>query len=99
MAREKKSEKRARRSFTDEFKSEAVALADKVGVKEAAEQLGLQSTQLYGWRSRANQAGQRSVAEQSLATENARLKRQLAEKEQEVALLKKWSAYFAKQQS
>ena len=31
-----------------------------------------------------------------MAAENARLKRQLAEKEQEVAILKKASAYFAK---
>jgi transposase len=31
-----------------------------------------------------------------MAAENARLKRRLAEKEQEVAILKKASAYFAK---
>ena len=45
------------------------------------------------------QAGKRcrkGAAEQALATEVARLKRQLAEKDQEVAILKKAAAYFAK---
>jgi transposase len=34
--------------------------------------------------------------EEELAAENARLKRKLAEKEQEVAVLREASAYFAK---
>jgi transposase len=38
----------------------------------------------------------RGKVEQELSAENVRLKRQLAEKEQEVAILKKASAYFAK---
>ncbi|BBM00254.1 hypothetical protein GL2_03280 [Microbulbifer sp. GL-2] len=35
-------------------------------------------------------------AERELATENARLKRQLAEQAEELAILKKAAAYFAK---
>jgi transposase len=99
MARQSKTPKKSRRQYSTEFKTEALALAEKVGVSEAAAQLKLQTSQLYGWRSKAQQSQQRGKAEQELATENARLKRLLAEKEQEVALLKKASAYFARHQS
>lgn len=71
-------------------------MADKVGVNEAAHQLKLQPSQLYTWRSQAQTQRSKGAAEQALATEVARLKRQLAEKDQEVAILKKAAAYFAK---
>lgn len=96
MPRQTRSEKATRRRHTEEFKSEALALAETVGVSEAAARLKLQPSQLYAWRSSAERSRQRGTVERELATENARLKRQLAEKEQEVAILKKASAYFAK---
>jgi len=96
MVRQTKASKRSRRRYSAEFKSEALALAQKVGVAEAAAQLKLQTSQLYAWRTKARATARLGEAEQALAAENARLKRQLAEKEQEVAILKKASAYFAK---
>lgn len=39
---------------------------------------------------------QRSEVEEKLALENARLKRQLADQAEELAILKKAAAYFAK---
>lgn len=96
MARKAKTSKGSRRQYSAEFKSEALALARKVGVSEAAAQLKLQPSQLYGWRTKAQANARQGETEQALATENARLKRLLAEKEQEVAILKKASAYFAK---
>ena len=96
MAKRTKASKGTRRRYSVEFKREALALADKVGVAEAATQLKLTTSQLYAWRTRAQAASQRGAAEQALASENARLKRQLAEKEQEIAILKKASAYFAR---
>lgn len=96
MPRQSRSEKSTRRRHSQEFKSEALALAENIGVGEAAAQLQLQPSQLYAWRSSAERSKRRGKAEQEMATENARLKRQLAEKEQEVAILKKASAYFAK---
>jgi transposase len=96
MLRQSKTEKLTRRRYSDEFKSEALALAQSVGVSEAAAQLQLQTSQLYAWRSRAERVQRRGKVEQELTAENARLKRKLAEKEQEVAILKKASAYFAK---
>ena len=44
----KKSNSRLRRPA--EFKREALALADQVGVPEAASILGLNANQLYSWR-------------------------------------------------
>lgn len=96
MARQPKNSKKPRRRFSEEFKSEALALADKVGVGEAADQLKLQTSQLYAWRSKAALLQRQGQIDQKLATENARLKRLLAEKDQEVAILKKASAYFAR---
>lgn len=96
MARKSKTAKRTRRRYSPEFKQEALGLAETVGVAEAAAQLDLQTSQLYGWRRKAQADARQSEAERALAAENARLKRLLAEKEQEVAVLKKASAYFAK---
>lgn len=84
-----------RRRHTEEFRREALGLAEKVGVSEAANELGLHSSQLYGWRSKAELVKTRGQVDQEQAKEIARLKRQLAEKNEELAILKKAAAYFA----
>ena len=86
MASQSRNSKKARRRFSEEFKSEALALAAKVGVSEAAEQLRIQTAQLYAWRPKADLLQRHGQNEQKLATENARLKRLLSEKAQEVAM-------------
>lgn len=91
-----KKVKRARHS--EEFKKEALALAEKVGVAVAAKELGLADSQLYGWRNSVKSKASVSEREQALATENARLKRQVAEQSEELSILKKASAYFARNQ-
>jgi len=98
MSNRKKSTKRARVVRSDEYKIEALKLADTVGVTAAAEQLGLQTSQLYAWRMKFRRIESTSDAERRLQEENAALKRQLAEKKMEVDFLKKASAYFAKLQ-
>lgn len=98
MARAVKPKKSSRVRHSDEYKSEALKLADKVGVGAAAKQLGLHESQLYAWRNKVRQKESSSEAEQRLQTENARLKRQLAERDEELAILKKAAAYFAKNQ-
>ena len=102
MSRKKQSESKSRRRFTEEFKQETLALCDSVGVPEAASTLGLPPSQLYSWRQKATTDNKRNQADAALSAEVAKLKRQLAEKEMEVALLKipqghdEASAYFAK---
>ena len=96
MTRKSKSGKATRKRYSLEFKTEALALAERVGVGEAAKQLGLHESQLYGWRVKARAQRSQSDTERQLATENARLKRQVAEQAEELAILKKAAAYFAK---
>lgn len=98
MATKNKAVQPTRKRHGEEFKAEALALAQKIGVAEAAAQLGLHESQLYGWRAKVRQNQGRSAEEQRLAAENARLKRELAEKAEELAILKKAATYFAKHQ-
>jgi len=96
MSRTQTPSAKPRTRYNAQFKSEALALAEKLGVGPAARQLGLPTSQLYNWRSKARRERSRSEAEQQLAAENARLKRQLAEQAEELAILKKATAYFAR---
>jgi transposase len=86
----------SRKRYSQQYKSEALALADRVGVSAASKQLGLNESQLYSWRVKNRLNQERSAVEEQLALENARLKRQLAEQAEELAILKKAAAYFAK---
>jgi transposase len=90
------TKKTTRRKHSPEFRAEALALAEKVGISKAAKELGLHDSQLYGWRSKAMEKRTQSDLEQSLAAENARLKRKLAEREEELAIVKKAATYFAR---
>ena len=90
------TKKAPRKQHSQDFRKEALALAEKIGVSKAAEELGLHSSQLYGWRSKARVKHDQSELEQGLAAENARLKRQLAEQAEELAIVKKAATYFAK---
>lgn len=96
MARQASTMKQTRTRYSEAYKDEALALAERIGVSKAAEQLGLHASQFYGWRSKRQQAQTSSEREQSLADENARLKRLLAEQAEELAIVKKAAAYFAK---
>lgn len=86
------------KKHTDEFKHEALRLADRIGVAETAEKLGVHPSQIYGWRSTLNKNRPAGERESILATENARLKRQLAEQAEELEILKKAATYFARNQ-
>lgn len=96
MTRKKKPVKQTRKRYPEDYKTEVLGLADRIGVGAAAKQLGLHESQIYGWRSKARVNQEKSGVEQGLAAENVRLKRQLAEREEELAILKKAAAYFAK---
>lgn len=90
--------KTTRNRYSDEYRAEALKLAENVGVAAAAKQLGLHESQLYGWRNKASLRQNDSEQQQALLAENARLKRQLSEQTEELAILKKAAAYFAKNQ-
>lgn len=98
MSKQPKPKKPTRKQYAPEFRTEALALADRIGIPEAARQLGVESQLLYNWRKARRLTQTTAEAETLLATENARLKRQLAEQAEELAILKKAAAYFAKHQ-
>lgn len=88
--------KQPRKQYTPEFRHEALKLAERIGVAAAARELSLYESQLYAWRSKQQSQHSSSVREQEMSTEIARLKRQLAERDEELAILQKAATYFAK---
>lgn len=96
MTKQTGSKKTTRKQHSPEFRKEALALAEKIGIAKAAKELGLHDSQLYGWRAKARARQSQSELEQSQAAEIARLKRKLAEQEEELAIVKKAATYFAK---
>ena len=88
MTRPSKPTKITRNQYSEEYRKDALTLAAKVSVSVAAKQLGIHPSQIYGWRSKAKLHQSQGDAERELATENARLKRQLAEQAEELAILK-----------
>lgn len=91
-----KKTKQVRARYNQAYRTEALALADRIGVAQAAKQLDLHESQLYGWRTKSKADKSITEREQALAAENAKLKRQLADQTEELAILKKATVYFAK---
>ena len=56
MTKQTGTKKTSRKQHSPEFKEEALALAEKIGIPKAAKELGLHDSQLYGWRSKARTA-------------------------------------------
>jgi transposase len=96
MTKPASTSKTPRKQYTSEFRDEALKLAENIGVAAAARELSLYESQLYAWRSKQQQQMTSSERESELAAENTRLKRQLAEQAEELAILQKPATYFAK---
>jgi transposase len=94
------AEKRTRRRFTAEFKAEAVQrlLEGGKGLSEVATELGLSPGQLSAWRHEHLAAGSAEALAQRRAeqAETQRLKREVKRLEEEVEILKKAAAFFAR---
>ena len=91
---------RTRRRFTTEFKTEAVRLLEESGrpLQAIAEELGVHANQLRTWRNERLAAGSaEALARQKAeAAELVRLKRENKRLEEEVEILKKAAAFFAR---
>ncbi len=96
MTKPASTSKTSRKQYTPEFRDEALKLAERIGVAAAARELSLYESQLYNWRSKQQQQLTSSERENELAAENVRLKRQLAQRDEELAILQKAATYFAK---
>ena len=89
------TEKKSRKTHTQELKQETVNLAPKQGGSKTAKVLDVYESQIYDWWTKKANTSQR---EAELAAEIAKLKRQLAEQAEELAILNKAATYFAKNQ-
>lgn len=104
MKSSKKIGRRERRTFSAEFKAEAVRLlterrAAGDTLAQVSRELDVRADQLRAW---ARQARERTGSEsgipgETLEQENRRLRRELAVARQEQAFAKKVAAYFAKE--
>ena len=94
------AEKRTRRRFTAEFKVEAVRrlLEGGKGLGEVATELGISPGQLSAWRNEHLAAGSAEAlaARRAEQAELQRLRRENERLEEEVEILKKAAAFFAR---
>jgi len=91
-------EKQSRRRYTSEFKEQVVKrVLSGQGVAAVARELGVGDSLIHNWLARHRQQAGAGAVQAEQAAEIARLKRLLAQREEEVAILKKAAAYFARE--
>lgn len=90
--------KQKRRQFSREFKEEAVRLVTQKGVplKQAAEDLGIHVSLLSQWK---KQYLKEDPDREALIAENKELRKKLKVAEMEREILKKATAFFAKEKA
>lgn len=93
------SQKRSNKQYPKEFKDEAVALVLEQGysVPQAATSLGIASNMLYRWKEEHEQRQTGKMLAEDERTELNRLRRENKELRMEKEILKKASAFFAKE--
>ena len=97
------SERRSRRQYSDEYKSEAVRLANDSGkpVTQVARELGVNANVLHRWmrdERETRAVGKTRGAVKAEQEEVIQLRRELARVTQERDFLKRAAAFFAKEQ-
>ncbi len=90
--------------YKKEFKEEAVKLSDEVGVKKAADQLGISYATLCSWRSKRKQYGKSAFVgsghpyqnKEGMSPRELELQRENAELQRANEILKDALGFFAK---
>ncbi len=92
-------QKRSYKQYPKEFKEEAVALVLDQGysVAEAAKSLGVATNLLYRWKDQQGQLSTNQGLAENEQTELQRLRKENKELRMEKEILKKASAFFAKE--
>ena len=93
------TEKRTNRQYSAEFKEEAVSLVLDQGysVSKAAESLGITTGLLYRWKDKVEMANSAKDLNSDEREELKRLRKENKELRMEKEILKKASAFFAKE--
>ena len=93
------SQKRQYKQYPKEFKEEAVALGNEqsYSVLEAAKSLGINANLLYRWKDKMDEQAAGTALAEDERIELQRLRKEIKELRMEKAILKKASAFFAKE--
>jgi transposase len=93
------SQKRSYKQYSQEFKEEAVALVTEqdYSVPEAAKSLGIATNLLYRWKEKQEQSASESRPAETELEELKRLRQEVKILRMEKEILKKASAFFAKE--
>ena len=98
--------KKKRKTYTEEFRKQAVSLADQPGksAREVADSLGIHVNQIYNWRTQFSKLSKKQFQilngvdyNKEELLENKQLKHENALLREENEFLKKAAAYFANQ--
>ena len=85
--------------YSKEFKEEALKLSDEIGLKKAAQQLGIQYYTLSDWRSKRNaaiKARKNQMSDEEANKQILELERENAELRKANDILKDALGFFAK---
>ena len=93
------NQKRQYKTYTKAFKEEAVALVIDQGyaVPEAAESLGIRANLLYGWKQQFEDKQSSAVLADDERSELMKLRKENKQLRMEKEILKKASAFFARE--
>lgn len=93
------NQKRQYKTYTKTFKEEAVALVIDQGytVPEAAESLGIRANLLYGWKQQFEDKQSGAVLADDERSELMKLRKENKQLRMEKEILKKASAFFARE--
>lgn len=91
---------KGRKSYTPEFKKQAINLAAELGIPEAAEKLGIKSVQtLASWvrhdKKKTTDTAYKELLE--MKEENKRLKKELEKEKKVTAILRDAAAFFCQE--
>lgn len=93
---------KGRRKFSKEYKVEAIRLAEQRGARAASESLGIDISLIYNWKKALESDGAEAFRgngnRTALEEENRQLRLENLRLRQEAEILKKASAYFARNQ-
>lgn len=90
-------QRKIRQKYSPQFKDQALERAEKVGVPQAAKDLGIAEPMLYSWRAKQKQGATPLEHQKLQQAEMARLKRENERLQEENAFLKKVATYFTKE--
>ena len=92
--------KNKKRKFNLEFKQQATLLAQQIGTRKAALQLGVNMSTLHSWKKKiltdeATEKKSDSKSKSALEAENKRLQREIEELKKVNYILKRAAAFFS----